>query len=758
MTTTSPRQNSNDVNESPLQSPPKNYVNLLNFDPHGKEENFLTSPRSKEACQRQGILEKELLIKDKKDHAKEPIPKLFLGDPNGYLEAKTAYFEQERLSKLQVLIKTRETIIEYEKKKHEHNSSYDPQGKAMNISCHTETSYYEQEKKKLENLKRKQEMGLKQMIETEKRRSESAQKTELKMRRIDDMLESRRKEIEQKRQESELAAARRSQMKEEEYQRQNKLLLEALELKKQQEEQHKQRQASAEAKRELEAAERDQKRKEKAAILVKRIEETNKKRMEELEVKRETMQHRQKELEEMNEAKRKENILAAAMKREQFERKMQTVLEIQKELLQEKVEKIEEKKLLAEENLRRFEIKQREKVEKRRERNVLKSMEIKRAIEVKDKEQAEREARITEAGQRAEQVHARLMKELEISRKIKIEKERAHENEVQLRHEQRLVLIEQSLSAKLNELNVSMAQATEKRNELFKTLPHKKYLDYFREEEARATQERKQRMIEYRSQKLKEKEEQERQRLEERARERDAIIREKQKIKKEFEKEREKIQEDAKRNTFAMFRSSSLGNILQTNQKTQEGDGSVVLSTSQLVKSTEYYLPKLKPNQSSAALRSKSSGRAVIRASARSEVNSAKVYNISLDNNKSVFAKTAVLDRNSKGKEEAANLKKTRSHSLASLFFINKDDVVFNGLSGFKWYKKLKKDQMRDFLEQLNRDQAMYDRTSNENFFKQSAAKLLATAKKQVADLQTEIDKEDAFQIKDALSKIIIRK
>lgn len=86
---------------------------MLNFDPSDGNEPILTSPRSIDACLRQGIKPRDLL-KIKKEKIKEKFSKEIPLDEKNLKQFET-HFEERRKKKLEMLLEVREEIIEEEK-------------------------------------------------------------------------------------------------------------------------------------------------------------------------------------------------------------------------------------------------------------------------------------------------------------------------------------------------------------------------------------------------------------------------------------------------------------------------------------------------------------------------------------------------------------------------------------------------------------------------------------------------------------------
>lgn len=73
------------------------YISILTYDENIKpSDNFLTSPRSIQACCHLGVLQSELIRKDLEQFKKEPVPQEFKDDPQLYHTIRYENFEYNR--------------------------------------------------------------------------------------------------------------------------------------------------------------------------------------------------------------------------------------------------------------------------------------------------------------------------------------------------------------------------------------------------------------------------------------------------------------------------------------------------------------------------------------------------------------------------------------------------------------------------------------------------------------------------------------
>ena len=83
-------------------------INLETFDQHGRSKPILDSPRSLEACRRQGIQPHELIIKEL--HQMKEIYKDGMNDKKS-LQIKLEHYEMRRKNKLKLLREERRALI-----------------------------------------------------------------------------------------------------------------------------------------------------------------------------------------------------------------------------------------------------------------------------------------------------------------------------------------------------------------------------------------------------------------------------------------------------------------------------------------------------------------------------------------------------------------------------------------------------------------------------------------------------------------------
>ena len=389
-------------------------------------------------------------------------------------------------------------------------------------------------------------------------------------------------------------------------------------------------------------------------------------------------------------------------------------------------------------------------------------MRLKKFNEAKEQEQYIKQITLAEASIKAEAWRQKMIQELDASRKALRDQERSHGLEVKARFTKNIAFQEQRLSSRLAELNLSIDNANERRTDLTKIDPHKKFAEFFREEDVKAARERNVRVLEYRNKRIFERQELEQSRIEEKTKEKEFVQREKDKIKREFEKEKAAFEQRFARGQRLSVRSESVDKQRAITEEQSPGNktptGANLLFTAN--KSSSILTTKkqrsiklvslnrsgsVNPARTRLAITTKPEDGKSLQLSALSTTQHRKPIALDLNLNKSV----------SNTQDKLASQHKK---SLLEVFSYKKNDIPIVGLSKFRWLEKVRSDQLKGLCEQLDEEQTLYYKSRNEMTFQKSISKIVALAKHQESLWQKEIDRIDAFQFKDALSKIIITK
>eukprot|EP01016_Furgasonia_blochmanni_P023338 TRINITY_DN2520_c0_g1_i1.p1 TRINITY_DN2520_c0_g1~~TRINITY_DN2520_c0_g1_i1.p1 ORF type:complete len:258 (-),score=71.51 TRINITY_DN2520_c0_g1_i1:48-821(-) len=168
-------------------------ISLDNFDPNNKSGAVLNSPRSLEACRRQGIKPQEL-IKPSLEDARRTIDDPQKRHNEHFVKQLHKFLEEKRASKLKIVKevnathglaqarankkKERDAIIEEERK----SSQTSKMGSTQSpMTKNLSSSLIEKEKKVLEKLKKRQEQEMKKLIDYETKMEELRIKNEEKL-------------------------------------------------------------------------------------------------------------------------------------------------------------------------------------------------------------------------------------------------------------------------------------------------------------------------------------------------------------------------------------------------------------------------------------------------------------------------------------------------------------------------------------------------------------------------------------------------
>ena len=181
-------------------------VSLENFDAHSKHSQVLGSPRSMEACKREGILPRELLFVSKDEYSK-----IFgseqLDEYN--MQIRFDHMEKRRLEKLRSVTELRLKLIEDEKAGID---IYAQHGSYKGTAKGTADGMLSREANMIEKIKRNQKKEVEQMMQFEVELQAQRQKNEEKARLMHEKEHKRQQELEEHRKQ----AAANKAMKEEE--------------------------------------------------------------------------------------------------------------------------------------------------------------------------------------------------------------------------------------------------------------------------------------------------------------------------------------------------------------------------------------------------------------------------------------------------------------------------------------------------------------------------------------------------------------
>eukprot|EP00831_Metopus_contortus_P017591 TRINITY_DN17430_c0_g1_i1.p1 TRINITY_DN17430_c0_g1~~TRINITY_DN17430_c0_g1_i1.p1 ORF type:complete len:327 (-),score=97.69 TRINITY_DN17430_c0_g1_i1:8-988(-) len=185
-----------------------------NFDEHKKKPPYLNSPRSIDACRRQGIDPSELLYLNL-DEFKDSMNEINVD--KDLLKLCWQHHEEKRKEKLKVVVEERLHVIEEEKngiwvpmksvqmasgmKSKSFMNSSSTHGKSAVVV--TDSAMLDRERKQLEKIKLKQQQELQQMMEYEMKMQQIKQTNEEKMAKEREREEIRQRDLVQRQKEQE---------------------------------------------------------------------------------------------------------------------------------------------------------------------------------------------------------------------------------------------------------------------------------------------------------------------------------------------------------------------------------------------------------------------------------------------------------------------------------------------------------------------------------------------------------------------------
>lgn len=394
-------------------------ISLDNYDPSRKKPPYLTSPRSLEACRRQGIDPAELLVKTKHEFTIEECK----GLDKVAADLKYDHFLERRQLKFDLVRTERQKVIELEGQGLWSSSkSKGPLDFKVSVDSNLSSALIDREKKELERIQRRQQQEIQQIVEHEvnietirERNDEKTAKAKMKEAKHQTALRDKRTQQEIKKRQDE--ERKRRQVKED-------TLLQRKLAKEQYERQQKKKEED-----ELRDKLRRKEAKERDRQAAKKREEFQKNTEDLLTQQQLKTEERLRELDE-KEAKRKRKLeqqhqlkkaLAArtqaqkTVKLEAAKRNLNSMLEEQRRGAELRQKKLEEKRLHIEEERKKA-------VEDARRRAEKKAHEIQRVIQANQTEEEERLLRLNEAKERLEERQAQLAEAKEKEMKDKAAK------------------------------------------------------------------------------------------------------------------------------------------------------------------------------------------------------------------------------------------------------------------------------------------------------------------------------------------------
>jgi hypothetical protein len=417
-----------------------NFISLESFDPNSRKEPILNSPRSIEACRRQGIEPNELLIRTNpeiKDFFKHK--KL---DPEG-LDLICKHYEERRREKVRVLLEEREQLIEDEKNGlvvfdtdglQKRSKEYKGAGSVSKSKyggsmVGGESALIEREKRQLEKIRLRQEKEIKQIMDHEAKLAEIRNKQEDKMQQQADKDRQREHELMQKRAEQEELRRQKEQEKkqraDEEAEMQKQLAQEAYEKEQEKMQQEKER----ERMRQIEFRRKEEEQKQKHEEFIKKTEEKLLEQQMRVEQRKAEMEMKDQIRLEMMRRQQEEKLLTNEEKRIRQEQRLKIAKEKNEELMYGKKQEFDEKFIRNEERRKAFELEKEQKAEETRMRAEMHAQLIKKVLEGNSKNLEERREQSLAKRSMADDRKRELDRIAEIERKQKLEAEREKEEQ-----------------------------------------------------------------------------------------------------------------------------------------------------------------------------------------------------------------------------------------------------------------------------------------------------------------------------------------
>ncbi len=324
---------------------------MENFDEHKNKPPYLNSPRSLDACKRQGIDPYELLYLSL-DAFKDTLQEKNVDKQ--LLKLLWEHNEEKRKEKLRVVTEERLRIIDEEKQgmwaptksvqqasgmlppgKSTGSAGNSSMGKAASGVVVTDSAMLDRERKQLEKIKLKQQQEIQQMMEYELKMQAIREQNEEKLRKQQEReaqrlaeLAQRQKEQEETRRQKELEKKLKAD-EEAERQKQKQKELYEREMQKAEEEKLK------EKKRQQEIRLREEEQKKKQEEFKQKTEEILKEQQRLVEQKKQEMEQRDLERKMTLEQKQRERALAAEQKRRETEGKLVQTKQKMESLLEE---------------------------------------------------------------------------------------------------------------------------------------------------------------------------------------------------------------------------------------------------------------------------------------------------------------------------------------------------------------------------------------------------------------------------------------
>eukprot|EP00743_Colponemidia_sp_Colp-15_P004376 GILK01004719.1.p1 GENE.GILK01004719.1~~GILK01004719.1.p1 ORF type:complete len:797 (-),score=226.44 GILK01004719.1:158-2548(-) len=388
-------------------------ISLLNFNERKKKPPFLTSPRSLEACRRQGIDPQELLCLPPEAFVQKGETRV----ASSVLQQRWEHNENRRKEKMRMLLDERDKVMSEERdgtwmasKSVKH---------AWNTSNGDSISMMERERRHLEKLQLRQKQEIQQMLEYEIRMAQIREVNEQKVEGQRQREEERRKEIEAKRREEDQRKHEKEQERlrrqQEEEERRRTLQSKSFE----EDQRRKQIEMEREKERRREARQREIERAQKQEEARRATDSILQTQAMAAKEKERQLQEKEKIRTEQMEEARRRRLAEAAQIRQKTEERVQAALEAQKELEREAQRRFEEKQRQSEEKKRQFDAARAQEREEARRKAEEKAQELARIQKLAEDIEAKKRFDTLEKERLAEERKSQKQKELDRQARMK---------------------------------------------------------------------------------------------------------------------------------------------------------------------------------------------------------------------------------------------------------------------------------------------------------------------------------------------------
>jgi len=556
---------------------------LETFDPTNRREPILNSPRSVEACRRQGIDPHELIIRSQQE-----IKEFFKHkrmDPEA-LDLVCKHYEERRQEKVRVLLEERAQLVEDERNgliefdpetlkgkeiKGGSGSGSGSQPKHGNylgsaVSGGGESTLIEREKRQLDKIRKRQEKEIKQIMDHETRLAEIRKVQEEKLEAQKEKERQREMELLQKRKEAEELKKEKGyekQMQEqEEVERQKRLAQDAYQREQEKMVQEKER----ERLRQIELREKEEFQKQKQAEFVRKTEEKLMDQQMRVEQRKQEMDVKDQMRQEMMRRQQEEKQKDSEAKRRALEEKFAYTKERNDELLKQKKIEYDEKLQKNEEKRRMFEYEREEKNQEAKMRAEMHAVLIKKVI---DENANQGEAKRSESLMKravADERKIQLDRQAERQRQIRVLEEREKEEKRKGVKENMEIILKDKTDNyvhKFKESEIKVAIVQKMKHDEHKTKSHIGTLKKLDKEE---NVHRIAKMQEYQREKIMEKILSDNEKAERIKKERDGLLETRQNMRKDIDRNKRELLEN-----FEKMKRSKMGSQYEAGSGSESG-------------------------------------------------------------------------------------------------------------------------------------------------------------------------------------------